>query len=232
MSQLTLRTFRNSGSECPECGRTFKNTHGMKIHYESQHSGSVAGVEVLCDNCGDITRKHESRLSPPNYCCRSCRDDHSAWNAEGEDSYLWNGGTEWLECDWCDGEFEEHESSRTGDKTFCSSECYAEYQRTITGPENPLWEGGADLRPVLATLDTDVSWQTTRNRAIERDGSECALCGCGPDAEELHVHHIIPLLAGGTSAEELLMTLCRSCHRTVESYTNDIPEIKRVVEVD
>jgi len=45
---------------------------------------------------------------------------------------------------------------------------------------------------------------------------------CGESAEKLDLHHIIPLLAGGVNEEWNYMTLCRSCHITVEHYTSTI----------
>lgn len=45
---------------------------------------------------------------------------------------------------------------------------------------------------------------------LERDGYCCVRC---KRAEPLLVHHIVPVSQGGTTAEENLVTLCKSCHR-------------------
>jgi transposase len=62
---------------------------------------------------------------------------------------------------------------------------------------------------------TDI---TTRHR---QKNPECKLCGIQND---LHTHHIIPITAGGTNESWNLITLCSSCHPTVEWYTSEYIE--------
>lgn len=65
----------------------------------------------------------------------------------------------------------------------------------------------------LALGNPSWRWMATKYKKDK----ECELCG--ESEETLHVHHIIPILSGGTSAEPLLMVLCNPCHLKVESYT-------------
>jgi hypothetical protein len=57
---------------------------------------------------------------------------------------------------------------------------------------------------------------------LERDGHACRFCEIGDDAHRdehgrgLHVHHIIPERDGGPDVPENLITVCGSCHRTLE----------------
>ncbi|MFC7137372.1 HNH endonuclease [Halobaculum litoreum] len=54
------------------------------------------------------------------------------------------------------------------------------------------------------------------------------MCGSEQGADDgraLHVHHIVPVLAGGTSEPWNLITLCAACHRRVETYTKDIVDL-------
>lgn len=58
---------------------------------------------------------------------------------------------------------------------------------------------------------SDRSWPTVRR--AQRD-PKCKLCSV---EENLEVHHIVPVLRGGTNESWNLMTLCTSCHRGAES---------------
>jgi len=56
--------------------------------------------------------------------------------------------------------------------------------------------------------------QTIKDMVVSRDGYQCYICG---KRTNLHVHHIIPRKDGGKHTLENLVTLCGSCHRSVES---------------
>jgi len=47
-------------------------------------------------------------------------------------------------CDYCSTTFSEYPSQVTSKDTFCSMECQRQWQKTVTGEEHPLWEGGED----------------------------------------------------------------------------------------
>lgn len=82
-----------------------------------------------------------------------------------------------------------------------------------TGQDSPLWRGGQSLYfAIQRQLDTP-SWKTVRNRYR---GDECHSCG---STGELDLHHIIPILSGGTNGEYNLMTLCPECHGKAEAHT-------------
>lgn len=53
-----------------------------------------------------------------------------------------------------------------------------------------------------------------RFEILERDGFRCRLCGASPaaDGATLHVDHIVPITAGGTSVPDNLQALCRECN--------------------
>jgi len=54
------------------------------------------------------------------------------------------------------------------------------------------------------------------------------MCGASGDVT-LEVHHIVPVLSGGVSHGDLLITLCTGCHNTAEAYTRKIPEFEAVL---
>lgn len=72
--------------------------------------------------------------------------------------------------------------------------------------------------------DTDDSrgWDATRRRVLDRDGHACRFCGIDDDDHRdeygrgLHAHHVVPKRDGGPDRPENLITVCESCHRTLE----------------
>lgn len=74
--------------------------------------------------------------------------------------------------------------------------------------------------------DTDidsVEWRKRRRECFERDDHRCQFCEFQPsnlaDVEKLHAHHIVPRREGGENQLSNLITVCDSCHRTVEETT-------------
>jgi hypothetical protein len=48
-----------------------------------------------------------------------------------------------------------------------------------------------------------------RDKIKERDGNRCIVCGS--PQYRLHVHHAVPVSAGGSNSPHNLVTLCRPC---------------------
>jgi len=69
----------------------------------------------------------------------------------------------------------------------------------------PEFLGSVEMR------DYPEEWDALRGVVLERDDHRCQ--GCGTGTAELHVHHIVPLGAGGTNVKSNLQTLCASCHK-------------------
>jgi len=92
-----------------------------------------------------------------------------------------------------------------------------------TGQDHPNWRGGKHLVDALRKQHRP-SWWTVRDAARAGECYKCGASGC-----KLDVHHIVPISAGGTNDGWNLMTLCESCHRTVEAYTRTLPGMQPVV---
>lgn len=66
------------------------------------------------------------------------------------------------------------------------------------------------------------SWQSIRKEAISRDGGVCRFCDISNEEHKdeygyaLSVHHIIPKSDGGSNELDNLITVCRSCHKTIQ----------------
>lgn len=78
------------------------------------------------------------------------------------------------------------------------------------------------LASALAELDRHTGWPQLRERVLSRDDHRCQFCGLS-DREHtdeygagLHVHHIVPRRSDGRDLVENLITVCQSCHNTLE----------------
>lgn len=80
----------------------------------------------------------------------------------------------------------------------------------VTGQDSPTWLGGRSVYGAIKKQFHGQSWEDDREQHL---ADECRVCG---DESELVLHHIIPIMAGGTNDSYNYMTLCRSCHGTVE----------------
>lgn len=129
------------------------------------------------------------------------------------------------ECAYCGSDVKRRrDQAEKYDRNFCDTTCLGNWRsENQTGQDNPVWTGGESIRVAVRTLIGDESWDDI----AEGERAEACYC-CGAtetaDGKALAVHHIVPIMAGGCNEPELLMTLCPSCHRTVEAYTKTITE--------
>mgnify|MGYP002760793542 FL=1 len=127
---------------CPECGRAFDSSRGMRVHHAHLHGEKLPNRE--CDSCGDdFYNEHEQR-----YCSDTCRE--SATSMAGENNPNYSDAKAQTTCERCDATFEYYPSAKKG--RFCG-DCVAtnEWQEppTLTGESNPNYTGG----PATITCD-------------------------------------------------------------------------------
>jgi hypothetical protein len=65
----------------------------------------------------------------------------------------------------------------------------------------------------VTMLDYPDDWDSITTAIKKRDNYQCR--SCGADNRQLHIHHIVPLGAGGSNAKSNLITLCEDCHGIV-----------------
>jgi hypothetical protein len=219
---------------CDRCGESFY------CDYERKYCS---------DDCHDATISFEGE-SNPNYCdgkegttCELCEREFEYYPSEKEGLYCsecvenaswrdppvisgsdhprWNGGKLTLSCDVCDATVERYPSGVTGEATLCSRDCFEAWlSDEFTGEGHPNWRGGGNEA-------YGSGWQPVRERALERDGHACVVCGT--DAEELgrnpDVHHLVPvrvfvespvLTIDDAHTLDNVVSLCPSCHRRAE----------------
>lgn len=100
----------DDGVDCPTCGKTCKNEHGMHIHHTTAHGESLTQETSTCDYCG------EKYVVQPGatgvYCSNEC--NHLALRDRVE-----------LECYFCGDMFEAEVKEAADGRKFCSHDCYA-----------------------------------------------------------------------------------------------------------
>lgn len=164
-------------------------------------------VQVQCANCGVTFSVIPSRIAHgrAKNCSPACQYASKAKAPKLERiSFSCIGcgkGIDLLPC---------RTKSRKGAGKFCTRACRDENR---IGSNVPNWFGGAEAY-------RGPNWQSQRRAARSRDAFTCQSEGCG--AVGTDVHHVKPyrlFFGDWRSANKLtnLITLCRTCHRTVES---------------
>lgn len=98
-----------------------------------------------------------------------------------------------------------------------------------SGSDNPAWNGGSSAYHLIRQGLSEESWPTIRQELIDSYGTACHSCGSDVGGS-IQMHHIVPILYGGTNAREMFLPLCRGCHNEVEAFTKSLPEVKPLVE--
>jgi hypothetical protein len=207
---------------CPTCGKEFGTERGLKVHHTKSHGETIAGVELICENCGETYRKPPSEAERSTYCSQDCQAEHFSEIRDTPFGGERNGVH--LTCEWCGEKYRLPAADAEGSR-FCSRECQSKMQSVefssedwhlfgTTGADHPVYTGYEDYY--------GENWPEQRRAALERDRHECVACGIGRRQHrkkhgcDLHVHHIQPIANYGTpeAANELsnLITLCRPHH--------------------
>lgn len=215
-------------STCPTCGRDdFDSEKAMKVHHTKSHGESIAGMEVECEWCESMVRRSEYAIENREriFCDFDCKGAWRQENWTGNVTSRWKGGPVTVECHYCGERFERRRDQvEEYERSFCSSTCLGKWRSEAQrGSNNPVWTGGDAIRSAVRRLIGNEPWTTIAER--ERK-DVCEFCGTTEtgDGRAMSVHHIVPVMAGGCNASELLMTLCPACHRCVEAYTRRIVE--------
>jgi 5-methylcytosine-specific restriction endonuclease McrA len=108
------------------------------------------------------------------------------------------------------------------------------YAENLVGKDHPLFRGGDTLYMAIRAGLPDGAFSPQKRKRI-RDffNHTCLGCGAQNAAHErsLDVHHVIPVLAGGTNADELLIPLCVSCHTKADAYMRTLPEAPALIDL-
>jgi len=140
MSQKQLSDFQSSGVECDYCDRQFSTQAALNSHVGHSHPDKNR-VEYKCDWCGELNTTIPSLYNDEmnNFCDGDCRgkyrsENHDAWNKGTTDILQ-------LSCYQCGSDFERPAHQYNGDKSFCSTDCKNNYQKSRDKKDHPRWVG-------------------------------------------------------------------------------------------
>lgn len=177
--------------ECPVCGDEFtfysSTLDQRTCSRECDAKLRQEWVTLTCENCGDEYRVKPARESYSRYCSHDC---------------YWNDNRLTRVCENCGETFTRRASEfENPEQAFCSHPCFNEWRGlgVRIGDSNTVYRA---VRDYLLGGD----WGTF---AAQKRGEKCEVCG---STENLELHHIVPLLYGGTHGDWNLMTACRECH--------------------
>lgn len=215
--------------ECSYCSKEFDANYNNVKNYENNfcsdsceskwrsknysgtnHPNSKSKVTLKCEYCDGEFEEYPYRADDARFCSQECSG-----------KYKTEQGRSVISCDWCGNTYrEENCKVEREENHFCSKKCYGSWQSVNrNGQDHPNWKGGASIYEAVRENISEESW----SRIAESHRSErCYMCDKSTD--EIHEHHIIPIMYGGINSEELLMSLCPHCHRKVEVYTTNMLE--------
>lgn len=221
-------------SECPTCGESFKNEHGVRAHHSQKHGGpgiEVSKVVVECDYCESKVEKYPSvaKESDLHFCDNECQRKWKSECKPKEEHNWYKGGPVEVECSNCKEVIERKSCIVEQNKRFyCSNECEAEWKS-----DNQIPYRWGDNKTNYSGRYYGSNWQRQRKKRLDVDNYECVICGMS-DAEHkreegrsLSVHHVMGIDKfrdeetndiDEEKANDLtnLITMCRSCHRKWE----------------
>ncbi|WP_435317807.1 HNH endonuclease [Haloarchaeobius sp. TZWSO28] len=179
-------------------------------HNGNWRDATAESVCVLCDSSFEYYPSEKEGVY-----CPECVEDASGLLPENPMDDL---EPTVVDCEYCGEPFPAPPSRTTGKSygTFCSTRCYGDWlSANVVGESHHQWEGGP--------LVYGNGWWRVRALALERDAYTCQCCGKGVDdlGQNPDVHHIerVREFDDPSDAHELenVVTLCRPCHRKVET---------------
>lgn len=123
---------------CPNCGESFKNKTGMKIHHKKAHGESLAGFEKDCAWCGETVTKEKDTFEKA-FCSGSCRDNWQSKNFEGEENPNYRDAKTTLNCKYCGKKYQRWKTQKER-SNYCSKECLFNDNQRKTGEEHPKYK--------------------------------------------------------------------------------------------
>ena len=200
------------------------NWESDNLSGEQAHAWNGGTATLTCENCGEKYEVFQSLAENSRYCSYECMGEFRSKEMKGKNNPSWKGGNVTLECEYCGEKYETFPAKREISR-FCSYQCL-DYWRSenMAGQDSPHWRGGYKTRVAVKKQLPGPSWRRIRRSRI---GNSCEIC---ESTSDLCLHHIVPIMDGGTNEEWNLMTLCRTCHTRTEHYTRTFSELVLVDE--
>lgn len=215
--------------ECTKCDFGTDSSRGLKYHRVQKHNDDLF-QEIECEVCSTVVERTPSEINEKTFCSWECRSEYLSGREQPDELVEKRAAAQRnkveVECDYCGEEFlRTPKRVEKFEYQYCNHECKGKHHsEKFSGSNHPRWSGGESGIDFIRKHIRDEGWQQTAERIREKYDRTCQMCGSKPSDRDraLDVHHIVPLIAGGTNADELLLPLCLDCHRTAESYTWNI----------
>ena len=215
-SQKNKETKNRKLIHCDNCDKEFliynNRYEAHKNHfcsYKCSDKFRENKVIKICEGCGKEfeVKKSISDLGYGRYCSSECRNEFM----RKENSILYKSKK--TVCPICNKEFYPKPSEVSyGKGKFCSKKCSYKSQ---------MLERPQDSKHFYGT----TFWIRLREECCKRDKYICQECGIKGDSR-FHAHHVKPRTFKGEDLLENLITLCPSCHTTIEYETRKKLNIK------
>lgn len=158
-----------------------------------------------CEWCGCEYEVLPSQAKRTRFCSHECLGSSNGTQKTSEKVNII--------CETCGDEFQVV-PSRRDEARFCSRACVGSWvSENQSGQDHPNWRGG---KSVYDAVKKQLS-PTFHSVKDDYRKDWCELCG--ESDCKLDVHHIIPIMVGGTNEKWNMMTLCNSCHHKAEWHT-------------
>lgn len=214
MLQLPLTAYQATVTECPVCGKELASAKGLGSHVSSKHPYIHTTTERIRSDFGtdpatvlralhhgagltvqEISQKfgyHREQIAESFELLEVSRDRRTGLEQIWQDRS--DEASEWAK---------ENASLGAAGRTRNG-------MKGKTGQANPNWRGGKSIYDSVKKQLHGPSWQSI---ADQHRSDTCENCGVEGNT---HLHHIIPIMDGGTNEPWNLMTLCPSCHHKAE----------------
>jgi len=223
MMQLPIGAYQTSVSVCPVCKKELASAKGLGPHVRATHPDIHTTTERIRNdfnanpddvlnalhNAAGLTVQeiserfgyHREQIAESFELLGVERDDRPGlqqnWEDRPEEARMWNKTNASL------GAAGRKKNGMKG----------------VTGQDHPNWRGGKSLYHAIVAQLPGPSWRTLRK---QHRGNDCEMCGSSD--RELHLHHIVPVLSGGTNEPWNFLTLCQECHTAVEWRTREFAD--------
>ena len=232
MYQLPIQAYQDSVTTCPVCDEKLTSSKAVSPHFRFNHPDKNVHVERIehdfAQDAADVLQTlHHDCLMPVQQISKAF-------------GYPRDGLMECFDLldverrSWCLSEWiaDNPELARENARKYGALGAAGREKNGmegVTGQDHPRWSGGKSIYDAVKVSFRDESWSATRERIRERAGGVCESCGKEQPGRGLDVHHIIPVMCGGSNDDELLTALCITCHGKADAYTKSIPEVEPVL---
>ena len=240
--------------DCPTCGKPLNTEQGMRQHHTKVHDDQrpnrtckacderfydPKSRRTYCKDCytGSGTQNGNWKDAKERTECERCGNEFEYYPSDKDGVYCSacvESADEFLgtpsyankdiprvdtQCEHCGETFTVLETRfKETPCRFCSHECLCDWMSEL------MYEG--DRPPNVYNGD----WLSVRDGALDRDNHECQICGKTQEdiGNEPDVHHIDPIRTFDDPQDahtlDNVITLCRKCHRNVETDNLNCPD--------